>query len=199
MITCIIIDDERSAIERLEKILAIFPEIRILATEQIPEFAVETTVRNRPDIVFLDIEMSGMSGFEFVDAVRSRNCHPTFIFVTGHDHYAIKAIKDSVFDYLIKPVDIDDLKQAIERFKQKSSGISAPRDQKSQGTAVPALSDREKEVLKLLMQGKTSKQIAKELIISKTTVDTHRRNILEKTGAQNTSELISLSLEKGLI
>jgi DNA-binding NarL/FixJ family response regulator len=191
-----LLDDEIQSIERLERMLSGFPELKILACEHLPEIAVGTIVMNRPDIVFLDVEMPGKSGFEVVEEVRSRNCRPIFIFVTAYNHYAIKAIKDAVFDYLLKPVDIDDLKNVIERYKQKHPDLFTSNEKIQQLSSKSILSDREKEILKLLMQGKTSKEIAKELFISKTTVDTHRKNILNKTGTKTTSELISTALEK---
>jgi len=194
------VDDETGSIERLEKILTNFPEIKILGKEMIPELAVQEIVRQRPDIVFSDVEMPRMSGLDLVHEVRSRNCHPVFIFTTGFNQYAIKAIKDAVFDYLLKPIDIDDLKEAIERYKINRESLHGhPSGKESITSAKPVLSDREKEVLRLLIQGKNSKQIASALFISKTTVDTHRRNILEKTGAHNSSELIAIALEKGLV
>lgn len=198
MITCIIVDDEIASIERLEKLLQSYPEIKILAKEYIPQLAIQAIVRFRPDIVFLDIEMPRMSGFDLVHQVRERNCHPEFIFTTGFNQYAIKAIKETVFDYLLKPIDIDDLNEAIERYKKRNQQRIEPGSETLMNNR-PKLSDREKEVLKLIMQGKTSKQIADELFISKTTVDSHRSNILEKTGAKNSVELISFAFENGLV
>ena len=198
MITCIIVDDEIASIERLGKLLQSYPEIKILAKEYIPQLSVQAIVRFRPDIVFLDIEMPRMSGFDVVHQVRERNCHPEFIFTTGFNQYAIKAIKETVFDYLLKPIDVDDLDEALEKYKKRNQGRIEPMNEDLKKNH-PTLSDREKEVLKLLMQGKTSKQIANELFISKTTVDSHRSNILEKTGARNSVELISLALEKGWV
>jgi len=198
MITCIIADDEIGSIERLEKMLQSFPGFKVLAKEHIPELAVQSIVSLRPDIVFLDVEMPRISGFDVVHQVRERNCHPEFIFTTGYNHYAIKAIKETVFDYLLKPIDVDDLKEAIEKYKNRISRAIVTNNEDLTTNPV-ILSDREKEVLKLIMQGKTSKQIADELFISKTTVDTHRKNILEKTGARNSSELITMALEKGWV
>jgi len=198
MITCIVADDEIGCLERMETILQSFPEIKIVAKEHIPEFAVQAIVRLRPELVFIDVEMPRMSGFEVVHKVRECNCHPEFIFTTGFNHYAIKAIKEAVFDYLLKPIDVDDLKEVIEKYKRRiARGVDISKEDLTMNPVV--LSDREKEVIKLIMQGKTSKQIAEELFISKTTVDSHRGNILEKTGARNSSELISLALEKGWI
>jgi two-component system response regulator DesR len=201
MITCIIVDDELQSIERLESLLFGFPEIRILTKEHIPELAVSEIVRHRPDLVFIDVEMPRMSGFDVVHEVRSRNCHPVFIFATAFNQYAIKAIKEGVFDYILKPFDVDELKEAIERYKDQGTRTKDEGRKTREEVKMTSvyLSDREKEVLRLIMQGKTSKEIAGELFISKTTVDSHRRNILEKTGARNSTELISLALEKGWV
>jgi DNA-binding NarL/FixJ family response regulator len=196
MITCIIIDDEVLGLDRMKQLLSGFPEIRVLSLEHIPELAIQSILRYRPDVVFLDVEMPRTSGFGIVEEVRSRNCHPEFIFITGFEQYAIKALKEGVFDYILKPVDVDELKAAIGRYKEKIREIK-PKD-KRQGLGV-ILSDREKEVLKLMMQGKTSTEIGETLFISKNTVDTHRRNILEKTESRNSTELISKALEKGWV
>ena len=196
MITCIIIDDEVLGLDRMKQLLSGFPEIRVLSLEHIPELAIQSILRYRPDVVFLYVEMPRTSGFGIVEEVRSRNCHPEFIFITGFEQYAIKALKEGVFDYILKPVDVDELKAAIGRYKEKIREIK-PKD-KRQGLGV-ILSDREKEVLKLMMQGKTSTEIGETLFISKNTVDTHRRNILEKTESRNSTELISKALEKGWV
>lgn len=201
MITCIIVDDEILCIERMQSLLSNFTEIKVVACEHIPDCAVKVILNQRPDIVFLDIEMPGMSAFDVVEEVRSRKCHPFFIFTTAFEHYAIKAIRESIFDYLLKPIDIDELKEVIIKYKNfRSSGKTAvPNFHEKKTIQAPILSYREKEVLMLIMQGKTSREIAEILFISKTTVDTHRRNILEKTGARNSNELITLVLEKGWV
>ena len=196
MITCVVIDDEIRCLDRMKQLLSGFPEIRILSMEHIPELAIQSILRYRPDVVFLDVEMPRISGLGIVEEVRSRKCHPEFIFITGYEQYAIKALKEGVFDYILKPVDVDELKAAIGRYKEKIREIK-PKD-KRQGLGVK-LSGREKEVLKLMMQGKTSKEIGETLFISKNTVDTHRRNILEKTESSNSTELISKALEKGWV
>src|SRR6185503_2184278 len=72
-----------------------------------------------PDIVFLDIEMPGMDGFEMLKKISGKNFH--IIFTTAYDHYAIKAIKFAAFDYLLKPVDIEELKLAVERIANTPS------------------------------------------------------------------------------
>jgi two-component system response regulator NreC len=193
-IKSIIVDDEREARDRLCELLKKIDGVVILACEGDPEIAIRKIVKLKPDIVFLDIEMPGMNGFEVVHEVRSSIVHTTFIFVTGYDQYTIKAIKNAAFDYLLKPIDIDELKESLERYRKEKKLKLDPVTIKSKFQNTP-LTDREIEIIQLLIQGKTSKEIADELFISKNTVDTHRRNILEKTNLNSTPELIGLCLQ----
>ena len=71
-------------------------------------------------LFFTDVEMPRKSGFDVVKEVKEVDIYPTFIFVTGYDQYAIKAIKNAAFDFLLKPVDVDDLNETIVRFKTKN-------------------------------------------------------------------------------
>jgi two-component system LytT family response regulator len=192
-INCIIIDNELEIRKRIEKLLNQFECIQIVASEGIPEVAIEKTIELNPDIVFTDIEMPGINGLNIIKAIRERNCHPTFIIITAWKQYAIKAIKHAVFDYLLKPIDIDELAKTLERYKQEHF-MGRP----SQIMEIPLLQSltiREKEVLSLAMNGNTSKEIANMLCINKTTVDTHRQKILEKTEMKNISELIIIILD----
>ena len=144
-----------------------------------------------PDIVFLDVEMPKKSGFDVVHEVRKQNINPTFIFVTGYNQYAIKAIHNAAFDYLLKPIDIDELKNTINRFynlQEEKKQINLPSELKNKFSLTP----REIEIIELIAKCKSSKEIANILFLSRHTVDTHRRNILKKTGMNTTAELLSV-------
>lgn len=186
---CIIIDDEIEVRNRLESLLLKFDGIKVITKEGVPEIAIKKIQELKPDLVFIDVEMPRMNGFDVVKKVRNTLFEPTFIFVTAYNQYAIKAIKQEAFDFLLKPVDIEELSETLERYRNN--------DAKNFKTSTNhpvfnCLSEREKDVLKLLLLGLTSKKIAEKLFISKTTVDTHRRNILEKTGMKSTIELFSI-------
>lgn len=116
-ITCIVLDDERGARERLVVLLSKIEGIKIIGIEGEPEIAIETITRKIPDLVFIDVEMPRLTGFDVVREVRKKNVYPDFIFVTGYNQYAVKAIKKEAFDYLVKPVDIDELNETIDRYK----------------------------------------------------------------------------------
>jgi len=188
-ITCIIIDDEKDACDRLEHLLGKINKVNVLATKTSAGDGIKAIFKLIPDIVFLDIEMSDKSGFEIIRDVRRKKINPKFIIVTGFSQYAIKAIHNAAFDYLLKPVDIDELKASIDRYidsRKKINKKILPQRLKTQY----ALTNREIEMVLWLLEGKTSNEIAGELFISKHTVDTHRRNILEKVGVRSTNDLI---------
>ncbi len=197
-ITCIILDDEKGARERLAVLLSKVEGIKIIGIEGEPESAIKTITRKIPDVVFIDVEMPRLSGFDVVREIRNKNVYPDFIFVTGYNQYAIKAIKKEAFDYLVKPVDIDELNETLNRYK--SNIFTRYKEKKSKNSEVlRQFTERETEILKLIAKHKSAKQIAEELYISKYTVDTHRKNILEKTGLHKTSELVVFAMENGLV
>lgn len=181
-LTAIIVDDEKLALNRLADLVKLFDHIEVISKEYNPVTAIESIVKLKPDVVFLDVEMPGMTGFGLIEKVRNCFVFPKFIMVTAFSQYAIKAIKKEAFDFLIKPVDIDDLRDCLERYDQKQNHFPHIENSK--------LSEREKEIAKLLCKGKTSQKIADEIFISKHTVDTHRRKILEKLGIKSTVELL---------
>ena len=190
-ITCIIVDDEKGARDRLKSLIEKFNFVDVIDEKGNPEAAIKTIVEKIPDIVFIDVEMPRKSGFDVIKEVREQNFYPKFIFVTGYDQYSIKAIKSQAYDYLLKPVDIDDLKETLERCCEAEK--EKHKNELPQTLAKKYfLTTREIEVVELLMQNKTSKEIGEILFISKNTVDTHRRKILEKTETKSTAELISL-------
>ena len=189
-IKCVIVDDEFDIRERLESLLNKIDGIEVVAKEGVPEISIQNVINLKPDIVFLDVEMPRMNGFDFVKKIREQFCYPTFIFVSAYNQYAIKAIKKEAFDFLLKPVDIEELSETIERYRSKQNN---DKNLTKNHHIFDCLSEREKEVLNLLLKGLTSKEIAKRLFISKATIDTHRRNILDKTGMKSTAELIALN------
>lgn len=115
----IIVDDEESARNILSSLLAVHgPQFNIVAQSEDLEDAVAQIKEHQPDIVFLDIEMPDYAGYEITSFIEK----PDFeiIFVTAYDHYAVKAFELSAVDYLLKPIDIQRLKQALEKFQQKN-------------------------------------------------------------------------------
>jgi len=194
IINAIIIDDEKEACDRLESLLNNFKNVKVIAKIENAEYGIKKILELIPDIVFLDVEMPGKSGFDVAHEVRKQNVNSTFIFVTGYNQYAIKAIHNAAFDFLLKPVDIDELKETIERFcclQKEKRRLKLPKTLRTQYY----LTQREIEIIELIAQCKSSKEIGNILFISRHTVDTHRRNILAKTKMKTTTALLSLILK----
>jgi len=118
--TAILIDDELSAREALRSLLENFVEgVEIVAEANGVATGLEVIKSHQPDIVFLDINMPSGTGFDLLEQLEEVNF--CLIFVTAYDQYAIKAIKFSALDYLLKPVDLQELRQTIKRIKKISN------------------------------------------------------------------------------
>ena len=120
MATAIIIDDEimgRMALR--QKLKDFLPQLKVLGEAESGEEGIKLIGELQPQIVFLDIEMPGMNGFEMLKKLKEKKFH--IIFTTAYDQYAIKAIKFAAFDYLLKPIDIEELKITIARFMESLS------------------------------------------------------------------------------
>lgn len=114
MISAIIIDDEARGRFALQQKLADYcPTIALLGEAASGQEGIDLIKKVHPQIVFLDIEMPGMDGFEMLKRLPGHDFH--IIFTTAYDHYAIKAIRFAAFDYLLKPVDIEELRFAVAR------------------------------------------------------------------------------------
>ena len=123
MIKALIVDDEESGERLLTKLVTRkHPEITLLPSADSMEDAVKAIDQHQPDLVFLDIRLGNNTGFEVLEQSTYKSYH--VIFVSAYSQYALKAIKSSAVDYLLKPVDMDDLRTAIDRFKSRKSSIS---------------------------------------------------------------------------
>ena len=114
--TAILIDDEsRSKMALRQKLIDNCPDITIIAECENGEEGLVAINQLKPDIVFLDVEMPRMNGFVMLQQLGNRNFE--VIFTTAYDHYAIQAIRFSALDYLVKPIQIELLKEAVERVR----------------------------------------------------------------------------------
>lgn len=122
MIKALIVDDEESGEQLLSKLVKRkHPEITLLPSANSLQDAVSFIDQHQPDLVFLDIRLGNDNGFDVLEKTAYKSYH--VIFVSAYSQYALKAIKNSAVDYLLKPVDMDDLRAAIERFKSRKGGI----------------------------------------------------------------------------
>jgi two-component system LytT family response regulator len=119
MLKAIIIDDEINSVELMQHLINDnCPDISIIASETSPGNAVALIEKNKPDLIFLDIEMPEMSGFELLEKLKHLSFH--VIFTTAYDNYAIKAFKYNTIDYLLKPIIVSELTEAVNRLIAKT-------------------------------------------------------------------------------
>ena len=124
MIRAILIDDEHFGRQALAQALEKYcPQVNLLQQCASPEEGMISIQQHQPDLVFLDVQMPGMSGFDLLKEMQPVNFE--VIFITAYDRYAIKAIKFSAIDYLLKPLDVDDLMQAVKRVEEKQQSIGS--------------------------------------------------------------------------
>ena len=113
-IRAVIVDDELKAREGLEEMLRKYcPEVGILATESNISDAVKTINEQSPNLLFLDIKLHNGTGFDILDQVRERNFE--VVFTTAYSQYAVQAIKFSALDYLLKPINVEELQESVKR------------------------------------------------------------------------------------
>ena len=119
----VIVDDENnSRIALDQKLKEYCPQITEIKIANNAQEGIALIESFKPHIVFLDIEMPRMNGFELLNNLTEKNFH--LIFTTAYDQYAIKAIKYSAFDYLLKPIDIEELKNAIHKIEKLDTNFT---------------------------------------------------------------------------
>jgi two-component system, LytTR family, response regulator len=118
MIKAIIIDDEKNGAEVLQLLIQQNCEaVEIIAIEYSAEAGIMSILNLKPDLVFLDIEMPTATGFDVIEATKENDYE--IIFTTAYEHYAIKALKANAVDYLLKPIDVEELINAVNTAKMK--------------------------------------------------------------------------------
>lgn len=116
----LIIDDERHCVNVLNKLLTDYcPQVHIIGKTTVATEGVELARFHKPDILFLDIEMPVLNGFQVLDEIGDIHC--SLIFTTAYNSFAVKAIKYSALDYLLKPIDVKELIAAVHKASEKQA------------------------------------------------------------------------------
>jgi two-component system LytT family response regulator len=112
-VKALIVDDEAPARVEMRKLLSLFPEVEVIGDASDVDAALELTARHRPEICFLDIQLAGESGFDYVAQVGGDG--PRIVFITAHDRYAVRGFECNAMDYLLKPVRAERLAETLRR------------------------------------------------------------------------------------
>ncbi|MBL7900740.1 MAG: response regulator transcription factor [Bacteroidia bacterium] len=173
MIRALIIDDEEHGIKSLELLLAKYcPEIKLVASSSSPRQSIQLINDYQPDIVFLDIYMPEMNGFDLLEQLSFRDFH--LIFTTAYREYALKALKANAFDYLLKPIDFEELQKAVEKVKLKKSN-----------------NHKIAELLGIMNESMESKHL-KVMLPTKTSIESVLSNEIVYIEAQSNHSLVAL-------
>jgi two-component system LytT family response regulator len=115
MIHAFVLDDERLAVQRLTRMLGETGRVELVGSATDPEEALGPLTARRPDVLFLDVQMPGLTGFELLERLPNP---PLVVFTTAYDAYALEAFATSAVDYLLKPIDADRLERALDKIER---------------------------------------------------------------------------------
>lgn len=206
-IRALLVDDHSMLREGLRAILDRESEVEVVGESADGLAAIEAALQHRPDVVIMDIGMRRMNGIEATREIRARlpGCRVIALSVHSDRRYLDRMFEAGAQGYVLKEAASHELVEAIRTVAGGHSYVSpsVSRDSLSQLSpsardAYQRLAPREREVLKLLAEGDTSRGIATLLSISPRTVETHRRNIMRKLGLHSVAELTKYAIREGL-
>jgi len=165
---------------------------------------------NPPQVLFLDINIKGDDGLEAIKVIKKKNTSVKIIMLTSFEETALAktALRNGADGYLLKDASESEFLEATgavlngQQYIQKSVQDLLLKDamgQKKDNFYIPKLTRREKEILQLIVDEKTTQEIADTLFLSVSTVETHRMNLISKLGVKNAAGLVKIALEKGLL
>ena len=208
-IKVLVVDDHAIMRDGIRALLSLHDDIEIVGEASEGNEAIEKAQKLMPDIIIMDIAMPEMDGLEATRRIKKKNPKAKILILTQHDNreYIISAVKAGVTGYVPKRALGVELVSAIhavrggESFLYPSAATAIIADYKRQAEVEPYdhLTSREREILKLIAEGHTSREIADRLFISLKTVLGHRTKIMEKLDIHNRTELIKYALRKGLV
>lgn len=203
MISVIIIDDHPLVLNGFEFILHNQSDIQLLYTFTNAEEALRFLDTQKVDVVLVDINMPGMNGIDATLAVKKIQPKTQIIAVSNISEVSIvqRMLDTGASGYLLKNVSASELIHAIHAVMKGNTILSAEIEpiMKQSESAVPKITQREHEVLRLMITGKTTPQIAEQMFISPLTVESHRRNLLQKFKVNNSASLIHKATEMKFI
>lgn len=206
-ITVLIVDDHNMVRKGLSVLLGEFPDLAVAGEAADGEIAVEFCRRNCPDVVLMDMLMSRMDGITATRLIREV-CPATQVIVLtsfNEDNQVQEALKAGAIGYLMKNISGDELATAIRRAHEGQSTLAPEAAQVLIRAAVqpPApghdLTEREREVLGLMIEGLNNREIGERLIISSSTVKNHVSSILSKLGTTTRTQAVALAVEHKML
>lgn len=204
-------DDHAILVAALRSMLDAEPDIKVVGTANDGAELLRIAAQTAPDVVIMDIGMPGMNGIEALQKLTQAGAAVRVIVLSGFSdkRFVLEAMSAGAAGYVVKSAAAEELPRAIRAAAQgqaylcpmvAGSLVENLRDRGSHSavTAPARLAPRERVIVRLLAEGRTSAQIAAELHIAPSTVDTHRRNIMRKLDLHNVSEITRYAIREGL-
>ncbi|MDO8568163.1 MAG: response regulator transcription factor [Dehalococcoidales bacterium] len=212
-IRVLLVDDHALVREGIRALLQLQGDIEVAGEAGDGREAIEKTRELTPDVIVMDISMPSMGGIEATRQILQENPTARIVVLSRHDDlsYARSLLKVGASGYIPKKAVSTDLAAAIravsagDMFLHPSVAKAVARDYvqlvqfEDKSEPYERLTDREKEILKLLVEGSSSRKIAERLCLAMKTVLNHRRNIMEKLGIENPAQLIKYAIKLGLV
>lgn len=209
-IKVLLVDDHAIMRDGIRALLSLHDDIEIVGEAAEGEGAISKAMELSPDVIIMDIAMPGMDGLEAARRIKKQNPSVKILFLTQYDNreYVVSAVKVGASGYIPKRALGSELISAIravyrgDSFLHPTAATALIEDYRQQSGAVDPyeqLTPRERQILKLIAEGRTSREIADQLVISLKTVLGHRTKLMGKLGIHNRSELVKYALRKGLV
>ena len=208
-----IVEDHTIVREGLRALLLANPDFEIVAEAEDGRSAVQRAAEMMPELVLLDLSMPGMSGLEAIGQIKSCCPRTKILVLTVHtdEEYIHACVKDGANGYIVKDASRAELMMAMKNVVEGKTHFCSEATErillwylhgaKNAGPISPweSLTHRERQILKLIVEGLTNKKIAMFLDISAKTVEKHRANLMEKLNLHSTAGLTTFAMKKGLI
>ncbi len=212
MTDILLADDHHIVRQGLRALLESEPHFRLVGEAGDGIEAVRLTEKLKPDVLITDVMMPGLTGLEVARQV-ARSVPQTRIIILSmysNDAYVLEALKNGAQGYVLKDSQASDLVQAVREVAAGRRYLSPPLSERALELYVKKVEDvpedpyemlttREREVLQMAAEGRTSAEIAERLFISPRTAEGHRANLMRKLGLQNQTDLIRFALKRGIL
>lgn len=211
MTSVVVVDDHQIVREGIVKLLEDKPEFEVVGQARDGEEAVDLVAETQPDVVIMDIRLPRLSGIDATRRILKRGSGTKVLMLSAHDgrNYIEQALRAGAAGYLVKDSSFEELVGAIAAVNAGASYLSPAvarqvvdviaRPGENSTSEAAMLTDREREVLQLIAEGMSSKEIGPVLGVSLKTVDSHRSNLMDKLDIHKVSGLVRFAIRMGLV
>jgi two-component system, NarL family, response regulator NreC len=209
-ISCLIVDDHTLFREGIRHLLGGDPEIEVIGEAYDASDALDKVGALRPDVVLLDIGMPGLSSFEAARSIDRNWPRTRTIFLTMYEdeEYLLQSLDAGASGYMLKDVPAPELLEAVREVSRGRKYLSPrvlekvlnPREEQGpRATRLDSLTPREREIVKMLAEGRSVRETAQSLSLSAKTVEAHKFNLMRKLQIHNTAQLVAYAIQKKIV